>query len=89
VVEGRRWLEELLSATRDDRAALTAPRAKALNGAGVLAREQGDYRRASALLEEGLALFRDLRDEREIAWSLTAAMAGIGALSCVRAARRG
>jgi hypothetical protein len=69
--EGRRWLEGLL-ATRSSGAAPAASRAKALTFAGTLARDQGDYGRAAALFEEGLALSRDLRDNRGSALSLRA-----------------
>src|SRR5260370_1290254 len=50
--------------------ARTAARAKALRGAGWLARRQGDYGAARALHEESLAIFRELRDKGGIAWSL-------------------
>src|SRR5262249_55116898 len=65
--EGRRWLEGALA-----RAEGAAPpvRAKALHGAGNLAREQGDYGRAAALLREGLALRRGLGDPAGIAATL-------------------
>jgi predicted ATPase len=65
--EGRRWLDSALSAGG---AAPAALRAKALNGAGVLAREQGDYDRATALYSESLALWRDLGDKRGTAATL-------------------
>ncbi|HEX8121776.1 MAG TPA: BTAD domain-containing putative transcriptional regulator [Solirubrobacteraceae bacterium] len=48
--EGRRWLEEAAAATREP----SALRAKALQTAGELAREQGDLARARELLEEGV-----------------------------------
>jgi predicted ATPase len=58
--EGRRWLEEALG-----KSASPAPaRAEALNGAGVLARNQSDYDQAQAWLEESLALWRELGDKR-------------------------
>jgi predicted ATPase/DNA-binding CsgD family transcriptional regulator len=60
--EGRRWLEESLamdsSATVDQ-----AVRAKALYGAGMLARFQGDFARARMLCEQSLALYRLLGDQ--------------------------
>ena len=57
--EGRRWLEEAL-----EQIASPAPaRAEALNGAGVLARNQSDYERAQEWLEESLVLRRDLGDK--------------------------
>src|SRR5262249_53558329 len=47
-----------------------AARAKALNGAGVLAHYQGDFTRAAALCGESLMLFRQLDDRRGIAAAL-------------------
>jgi tetratricopeptide (TPR) repeat protein len=67
LAEGRRWLERAL-ATAD-----TAPidlRASALAGAGNLAHRHGDFARAGRLHDQGLALFRELGDERGIAGSL-------------------
>ncbi len=59
--EGRRWLEESLAvnlgATPD-----AAARAKALYGAGTLARFQGDFARARMLCDQSLALYRALAD---------------------------
>ncbi len=46
-------------------------RAKALNQAGYLTVFQGEYETAKALLEEALALFRELEDEEGIASALT------------------
>ncbi len=54
--EGRRWLERALSQSASPKAA----RAEALNGVGVLARNQSDYGRAQAWLEESLSLHREL-----------------------------
>lgn len=67
LAEGQRWLEEALS-----RGATAAPaiRAKALHGAGSLARDRGDYQRARAHHQESLALRRALGDKRKIATSL-------------------
>jgi tetratricopeptide (TPR) repeat protein len=58
--EGRRWLEEALGRSTTPSAA----RAEALNGAGVLARNQADFERAQRWLEESLDLHRELGDER-------------------------
>jgi predicted ATPase/class 3 adenylate cyclase len=63
--EGRRWLSALLAAAPRGRAA--AERAKALAGAGGLARQQGDYATARDLYEQSLALRRDLGDKRGVA----------------------
>jgi predicted ATPase/DNA-binding SARP family transcriptional activator len=65
--EGRVWLEGALAASEDSPAPL---RAKALTGAGVLAFLQCEYGLATAQLEEGLALWRDLGDERGVASAL-------------------
>jgi predicted ATPase/DNA-binding SARP family transcriptional activator/DNA-binding CsgD family transcriptional regulator len=65
--EGRRWLEG--AASRAGPAA-TAARAKALNGAGSLATFQEEYGAAKALIEEALAISRELGDKEAIASSL-------------------
>ncbi len=65
--EGRLWLEAGLARGRG---AASALRAKALNGAGILALSQGDYHRARTLGEESLVMHRDLRDKVGIASSL-------------------
>src|SRR5205823_5712010 len=66
--EGREHLAGLLALPGAE--ARTAARARALHGAGMLAREQGDARSAQALLEEGLAICRELGDQQGIANSL-------------------
>lgn len=67
VAEGRSQFDALLQeATTAD----LAVRAKALNGAGVLAESQGDCAAAELLHTESLALSRELGDPRGIAWSL-------------------
>jgi DNA-binding CsgD family transcriptional regulator len=65
--EGRRWLEKGLA---KGRAAPKPALAKALYEAGWIEQFQGDYDRAIALLEKGLALFRELGDSRGVATSL-------------------
>ncbi len=65
--EGRLWLEAGLARGCG---APPAVRAKALNGAGILALSQGDYQRARTLGEESLVMHRDLRDKVGIASSL-------------------
>lgn len=70
--EGRELLTEILAIEM----ALLYPtmrahRAKALNGAGVLAWSQGDYVGAQALHEESLALRRELGDKLGVAHTLT------------------
>jgi tetratricopeptide (TPR) repeat protein len=69
VSEGRRWLEELLMCAEFDDAGATV-RAAALNGAGALAFDQGDFVRARALHEQCLSLRRALDDQRGMAVSL-------------------
>ncbi|HEV8306988.1 MAG TPA: tetratricopeptide repeat protein [Methylomirabilota bacterium] len=66
--ESRERVAELLSlpAARER----TAGRAKALHGAGYLAREQGDYREARAFFQESLEIFRELGDAPGIGWAL-------------------
>ncbi|MDQ5852092.1 MAG: tetratricopeptide repeat protein, partial [Chloroflexota bacterium] len=59
--EGRRWLEAVLERGNALPATL---RVKAVLGAGSFALNQCDYGRAQALLEESLALFRELGDTR-------------------------
>jgi predicted ATPase/DNA-binding CsgD family transcriptional regulator len=65
--EGLRWLERGLTSS----AAASSPvRAKALKEAGWIATHQGDYEKAVALLEEGMALFQEVEDRQGIANSL-------------------
>jgi len=69
--EGRTWLERFLSSAADTDAHVPAlTRARAENGAGVLAYRQGDYARGAAFLEESIALFHALGDQRRIATAL-------------------
>jgi predicted ATPase/DNA-binding CsgD family transcriptional regulator len=64
VDEGQQFVERVL----EKREGITARvRAKALHAAGWLAVVQGEFRRAEALCQESLALYRELRDPREIA----------------------
>ncbi|MCD6056913.1 MAG: adenylate/guanylate cyclase protein [Thermomicrobiales bacterium] len=67
IEEGRHQLESLLA-----QSALVSPavRAKALNGAGVLAESQGDWDTATRLHEESLEISRQIGDQRGVAWSL-------------------
>ena len=62
--EGQRWLAGALARRGEAPASVTA---KALRGAGIIAREQGDYAAAAALGEEALVLFRELGDTLGIA----------------------
>jgi non-specific serine/threonine protein kinase len=67
--EGRSYLERVVS----NSTTTTAPPlvARALDAAGGIAGFQGDIGVAKALLEEGLALYRQLGDEEGIASALT------------------
>ena len=67
LTESRRWLDQLLAANPDAPANL---RADALNVAGNLAHNQGDYGPARSLLEASLALRRDISDLRGVGISL-------------------
>lgn len=70
--EGREWLEALLAQDCENVGeSLTVAqhvskdvRAKALNSAGMLVAEQGDYGRAALLVEESMTLFKELGDKR-------------------------
>jgi predicted ATPase/DNA-binding CsgD family transcriptional regulator len=64
--EGHRWVEEALRKSTGR----TAVRARALGGAGWMSLWGGDYGRAISLLEESIALFRELGDTDEAAISL-------------------
>lgn len=71
--EGREWFEKLLSLAEAERAA-PAVRAKAFARAGALARDQGDFARGVALLEQGLSLYRAAGDD----WGAAATLNGLG-----------
>jgi predicted ATPase/transcriptional regulator with XRE-family HTH domain len=66
VGEGQMWLARILERSP----APSLARARALNGAGLLAWVQSDYPQAKALLEESLQLSRDLGDKHGWAWAL-------------------
>jgi len=65
--EGRQWLEKGLAKSG---ASLTSVRAKALNEAGFIAVYEGDPQ-AMGLLEEGLALYKELGDRSGVAFSMS------------------
>lgn len=65
--EGRRWLEAAVRTPPAGPAGRAEPWARALNGAGVLAGEQCDFALAVSRLEQSLALYRQLGDERQVA----------------------
>src|SRR5262245_54122968 len=66
--EGRRWLDALLAAGSG---AAGTVRAKALAAAGQLVQRQAEYGRATAMIEEALALYRAAEDTSGVAWSLS------------------
>jgi predicted ATPase/DNA-binding SARP family transcriptional activator len=78
--EGRNWIDRalaMLDAQPDDANQPTAQsivtikaRAKALSGAGVIARQQGDFAAGRPLLEESLKLWRGLQDAHGLAYAL-------------------
>jgi len=68
ISEGRAALESALEA--GDSADITQARAKALDGAGVLAETQGDYERAEALHRLALSISRNHDDRTGVARSL-------------------
>lgn len=64
VSEGRNWLDKVLA-----HEAQISPYnlARAMNGAGVLVRNQGEYANAASLHERGLAIFRELDHKQGMA----------------------
>jgi non-specific serine/threonine protein kinase len=69
LTEGRRYLERTVSSKSDP--TTTRLKARAWNGAARIAYSQGDFGAAKALIEEGLALYRELGDKEGIAAALT------------------
>lgn len=65
--EGTHWLELALERNPDAEPAL---RSRALSGLGIIRRQQGNFERASGLLEEAIALTRMLGDTRLFATQL-------------------
>ena len=76
--EGRDWLESILADTGHD---APGARARALNGAGNLARDLGDYERAAEHHAEALRLRREVGDTLGVAASLN----NLGAIAHDRA----
>jgi Predicted ATPase len=66
--EGREWLRAAIF--HPESAGRTEDRVRALNAAGSLAQEQGDYTTARGYYNEALDIRRDLGDQRGIARSL-------------------
>jgi tetratricopeptide (TPR) repeat protein len=81
LIEGREWLRQVLArdaGRQASDAARTGPlRARALNGAGVLARAQGSYTAARSVFEESLALLREARDR----WGTANALHNLGSVA--------
>jgi predicted ATPase/DNA-binding CsgD family transcriptional regulator len=76
--EGRRWMEQALSA-RGSAVMPASARAKVLFVAGMMANYQGDHGSAEPLVEESLGLFRELEDKSGTAWALSnASFAALG-----------
>ena len=67
--EGRRWLEDAL-AIESGGTVSEVVRAKALCGAGMLARFQGDFARARMLCDQSLTLYRGLSDQSGVVVAL-------------------
>jgi predicted ATPase/DNA-binding CsgD family transcriptional regulator len=65
--EGRGWLESAIARSGPEP---STAKAAALNGAGYITLFQGDYGTARALLERGLAQYRELGDDEGAASSL-------------------
>jgi non-specific serine/threonine protein kinase len=77
--EGRRWLDSAI-AQGTQAEIRTIVLARAFDGAGVLAFAQGDYDRASALINDELELSRELGD----GWGIAGALNLLGALDRAR-----
>ncbi|MDQ5818999.1 MAG: helix-turn-helix domain-containing protein, partial [Actinomycetota bacterium] len=77
--EGRQWVEWFLAedSKGEDQQARAPARAKAVYGSGLLAHGQGDNRRAAALHEEALGLYRELGDRA----GTTATLVELGSVS--------
>jgi predicted ATPase/class 3 adenylate cyclase len=65
--EGRSCLEGALAASKGNES--PAARARVIHGAGVLAWRQGDYERASELIEKSWGLYRELGDKQQLAYA--------------------
>ncbi|NIV36529.1 MAG: hypothetical protein GWN58_45975, partial [Anaerolineae bacterium] len=65
--EGLRWTERILESAQD---APPAARAGALNAAGLLCIDTGDYKKGKTYNGEALAIYREFGDEVGSAWAL-------------------
>jgi predicted ATPase len=77
LAEGRRALEAALAASPDDPSGL---RARAFNGAGILAGEQGDFEASRASLEAALEIAR----AADVPETISAALTNLGNLAFYR-----
>ncbi|MGD9891858.1 MAG: tetratricopeptide repeat protein [Dehalococcoidia bacterium] len=77
LTEGRRWLDQALAAGDLCPASV---RAKALTGAGSIARSQGEYAYATRALEQSRRLWQELGDERGAAVALN----GLGVVAVIQ-----
>jgi predicted ATPase/class 3 adenylate cyclase len=79
--EGRRWLETAMNLDLEacpDNSPLTSPeRAEALRCAGALARWQGDFAQAVAMLTESVTMWREIGDKAGLAWALNSLGAAV------------
>jgi non-specific serine/threonine protein kinase len=69
LTEGRRWLDTMVTVARE-RETDSFLQAQALNGAGNLARRQGDYDHARRLFDESLRIRQQLGDKQGIVRTL-------------------
>jgi predicted ATPase len=76
VADGRSWVERALAAP--DTAARTAERARALHWAAGLAFAQGDFIAAQEPDEQSVAIYRELGDQRGLAYGLHLSGAIVG-----------
>ena len=67
--EMREWLERVLARSGG---ASSSTRAKVVVGAGWIKSLQGEVGQGTALIEEGVTLYREVGDKNGIAWSLEA-----------------
>lgn len=85
LTEGRSWLERAGSNCPN---AAIAVRAKALNAAGTIAVGQWDYLAAKSFLEEALALWHEIGDQKGVAASLCSlGNLALGQSDCAEARR--
>ena len=76
IADGRSWVERALAAT--DSAERTAERARALHWAAGLAFAQGDFAAAQEPDEQSVSIYRELGDQRGLAYGLHLSGAIVG-----------